>query len=32
VQVQLEGGHPGQLNEQELQAVIDWIESGAPEQ
>jgi cytochrome b subunit of formate dehydrogenase/mono/diheme cytochrome c family protein len=31
VLVQREGGHPGQLTDAELQAVIAWIESGAPE-
>lgn len=31
VQVQQQGGHPGQLTEQELQQVIDWIAAGAPE-
>jgi mono/diheme cytochrome c family protein len=32
VQVQLEGGHPGQLTPEEISAVIEWIEAGAPEQ
>jgi cytochrome b subunit of formate dehydrogenase len=32
VQIQLAGGHPGQLTDEELQAVIEWIEAGAPEQ
>jgi mono/diheme cytochrome c family protein len=31
VQVQLEGDHPGQLTEEELAEVINWIEAGAPE-
>ncbi len=31
VQVQQQGGHPGQLTEAELQQVIDWINAGAPE-
>jgi len=31
VQVQEEGNHPGRLTAEELQAVIDWIEAGAPE-
>lgn len=31
IQVQQEGGHPGQLSEEELQRVIEWIEAGAPE-
>jgi hypothetical protein len=31
VQVQQKGGHPGQLTEQELQQVIEWIEAGAAE-
>jgi hypothetical protein len=31
VQVQQQGGHPGQLTDEELQEVIDWIEAGAPE-
>lgn len=32
VTVQMAGDHPGQLSEQELQAVIEWIETGAPRQ
>ncbi|MCJ7695292.1 MAG: cytochrome b/b6 domain-containing protein [Anaerolineaceae bacterium] len=32
VQVQLEGGHPGQLTPEEITSIIDWIEAGAPEQ
>lgn len=32
VQVQREGGHPGQLSSDELARVIDWINQGAPEQ
>jgi len=31
VQVQLEGDHPGQLTEEELTQVIEWIAAGAPE-
>jgi hypothetical protein len=31
VQIQLEGNHPGQLSEEELQQVIEWIEAGAVE-
>jgi cytochrome b subunit of formate dehydrogenase len=31
VQVQLQGGHPGQLNDEELVILIEWIERGAPE-
>jgi cytochrome b subunit of formate dehydrogenase len=31
VKIQQEGGHPGQLTDEELQAVIEWIEAGAPE-
>jgi cytochrome b subunit of formate dehydrogenase/mono/diheme cytochrome c family protein len=31
VQVQLEGDHPGQLTEDELTQVIEWIAAGAPE-
>ena len=31
VQVQSQGGHPGQLTEVELKSVIDWIQAGAPE-
>ncbi|MFZ6029526.1 MAG: cytochrome b/b6 domain-containing protein [Chloroflexota bacterium] len=31
IQVQQAGGHPGQLTDEELQAVIEWIEAGAPE-
>lgn len=31
VQIQSQGGHPGQLSEEELQQVIEWIEAGAPE-
>jgi hypothetical protein len=29
--MQSQGGHPGQLSNDELQQVIDWIEAGAPE-
>jgi formate dehydrogenase gamma subunit len=32
VQVQLEGGHPGQLTPEEITSVIEWIEAGAPEE
>jgi cytochrome b subunit of formate dehydrogenase len=32
VQIQSIGGHPGQLTIDELNQVIDWIISGAPEQ
>jgi len=31
VQIQSAGGHPGQLSQEELNAIIQWIESGAPE-
>lgn len=31
VQIQRQGGHPGQLTDEELQQVIEWIEVGAPE-
>lgn len=31
VQIQQQGGHPGQLTEQELQQVIEWIRAGAVE-
>ena len=31
IQIQQKGGHPGQLTEQELQQVIEWIEAGAAE-
>jgi cytochrome b subunit of formate dehydrogenase len=31
VEVQQEGGHPGQLSDAELERVIEWIEAGAPE-
>jgi cytochrome b subunit of formate dehydrogenase/mono/diheme cytochrome c family protein len=31
LQVQLEGDHPGQLTEEEIAQVIDWIMAGAPE-
>lgn len=31
VQIQQQGGHPGQLTEQELQQVIEWIQAGAAE-
>jgi hypothetical protein len=31
VQVQAAGGHPGQLSQIELDALIQWIEAGAPE-
>jgi formate dehydrogenase gamma subunit len=32
VQVQLEGGHPGQLTSEEIISVIEWIIAGAPEE
>jgi len=28
---QMSGNHPGQLTPEELKAVVDWIEAGAPE-
>jgi hypothetical protein len=31
IQVQLAGGHPGQLSSDELANVKSWIEKGAPE-
>jgi hypothetical protein len=31
VQIQQQGNHPGQLTDEELQQVIDWILAGAPE-
>jgi hypothetical protein len=31
VQIQQAGGHPGQLSQDELNAVIEWIQAGAPE-
>jgi cytochrome b subunit of formate dehydrogenase len=31
IQVQSTGDHPGQLSEDELGLIIDWIEAGAPE-
>jgi hypothetical protein len=31
VQIQQQGGHPGQLSDAELQQLIEWIEAGAPE-
>ncbi len=31
VQIQSQGGHPGQLTDEELATVIQWIEAGAPE-
>lgn len=31
VQVQSQGGHPGQLTDEELAQVVAWIEAGAPE-
>lgn len=31
VQIQSQGGHPGQLTPEELKSVIDWIKAGAPE-
>jgi hypothetical protein len=32
VQVQAPGDHPGQLTIDELNAVIEWIKAGAPQQ
>jgi cytochrome b subunit of formate dehydrogenase len=32
VQVQRGGGHPGQLTDEELAAMIEWIEIGAPKE
>ena len=32
VQIQSQGGHPGQLTPDELNQVIEWIRAGAPEQ
>jgi cytochrome b subunit of formate dehydrogenase len=32
VQIQSAGGHPGQLSEEELNRVVQWIENGAPQQ
>ena len=29
---QSEGGHPGQLTEDQLKIIIDWINAGASEQ
>jgi hypothetical protein len=31
VQMQQKGDHPGQLTDEELQQVVEWIEAGAPE-
>lgn len=31
VQVQSAGNHPGQLTQEELNAIIQWIQAGAPE-
>jgi cytochrome b subunit of formate dehydrogenase/mono/diheme cytochrome c family protein len=31
VQIQSAGSHPGQLTDEELQNVIEWIKAGAPE-
>jgi len=31
VQLQSAGGHPGQLTDEELATVVQWIEAGAPE-
>jgi hypothetical protein len=31
IQVQTQGGHPGQLAPQELELVSAWIDSEAPE-
>jgi cytochrome b subunit of formate dehydrogenase len=32
VSVQSKGDHPGQLSQSELEAIINWIKAGAPEQ
>lgn len=32
LEVQSGGDHPGQLTEDEIQAVVEWIEAGAPQQ
>jgi formate dehydrogenase gamma subunit len=32
VQIQSQGGHPGQLSDSELETVTQWIEAGAPEE
>jgi cytochrome b subunit of formate dehydrogenase len=32
VQVQLEGNHPGQFNETELETIVEWIKAGAPQE
>lgn len=32
VRVQREGGHPGQLNSDQLNRIIEWIQNNAPEQ
>jgi hypothetical protein len=29
--MQQKGDHPGQLTDEELQQVVEWIEAGAPE-
>ncbi len=31
ITVQLAGGHPGQLSDDEIQQIADWITNGAPE-
>lgn len=31
IDVQQPGNHPGQLTQQEIQEVVEWIEAGAPE-
>ena len=31
VQIQFQGGHPGQLSTEELAIVKAWIDAGAPE-
>lgn len=31
VQVQQSGSHPGQLSEEELKVLVDWIQAGAPQ-
>ena len=32
VSIQSKGDHPGQLSQSELEAIINWIKAGAPEQ
>lgn len=31
VQIQLAGGHPGQLTPEEIEQLVSWIQAGAPE-